>query len=123
MSFTSVRAGVAAALTTSLAGTGYKVFANRPNPVADGSAWLVLTLADTEDITYAEVARVSYDVVFALGSDDLVAEQEMDKVGAGLIAGLCLVGRGVTLRPLTLNVGGSDLYCAVGTLITEVGSV
>ncbi len=66
---------------------------------------------------------MTYNVVFALGSDDLQAEAEMDKIGAKLIAALVSAGRGVTLRPLTLNVGGSDLYCAVGTLITEVGSV
>lgn len=124
MSFATTRASLAAALSASLAGVGYKVWERRPNPVAVGNAWLVLTLADTEDITYGEAARVSYNVVFLLGSDDLEAEIELDRIGAQLIVALQNVGgRGVTVSPLTLNLDGSDLYCAVGTLITEVGSV
>ena len=123
MSLASTRTAVAAALSAALAAVNIKVWPSRPVPVAFGSAWLVLTLADTEEITYAEVARLTYNVVIALGSDDLIAETEMDRIGAQLLAAMNTVGRGATLSPLTLNLDGSDLFCAVGTLITEVGSV
>ena len=125
MSLASTRTDVAGALTAALAAAGvaYKVWPSRPVPLADTQGWLILTLADTEDITYGEIARVSYDVVFSLGSDEQLAEQELDRLAGPLLVAINKVGRGATLRPLTLTIDGTDLYCAAGTLITEVGSL
>lgn len=123
MSLASTRTDVAAALTAALASVGYKVWPSRPVPLSDTQGWLILTLADTEDITYGEIARVSYDVVFSLGSDEQVAEQELDRLAGPLLVAINKVGRGATIRPLTLAIDGSDLYCAAGTLITEVGTL
>lgn len=122
MSFATTRTSLAAALTTALTGSGYTVYARRPVPFAQGAAWLMLTLADTEDITYGEVARATYNVLFCLGSDDIAAEIEMDRMAGTIITALTSIGvRGVTVSPLTLNIEGADIYCAVGTFITEVG--
>ena len=98
MSFTTTRAAVAAALTAALTALDIEVYARRPVPFAVDSAWVVLTLADTEDLTYGEAARVTYDVVFALGTDDIEAGIRLDQIAAPLMTALSAVGRGVTIR-------------------------
>jgi hypothetical protein len=122
MSFSTRRAAVAAALTAELAGTGTVIHPKIPIPLREGSGWLVLKRADTEETTYAELARVTYDVVVALGTDPQLAEDQLDALAGPIITAAQAVGRGITVSPITLNVDGTDFYCAVGTLITEVES-
>lgn len=121
MSFTTRRTAIAAALTTAL-GSSPTIYAYRPTPLRIGSGWLDLKQADTEDSTYGDL-RVSYDVVVAIGTDPQQAEQRLDEISAPLLEACADQGRGITVRPLVYNIDGTDFYCAVATLITEVGTI
>jgi hypothetical protein len=114
-----LRTSVAAALTTALAGVPAPIYESQPEPLRAGSGWLQVKAFDTEDITYGETARVTYDVVIALGVDRLLAETQLDKIAGPMLEACSLIGRGVSVKPFTINIGGTDFYCAVATLITE----
>jgi hypothetical protein len=118
--FTARREAIAAALTGALSGVPVTVYPKIPIPIRVGSGWLVFKLADTQDITFGESARWTLDVVIALGDDPTHAEDQLDAIAAPMIAACSLLGRGVSVAPITLNVDGTDFYCAVATLITEV---
>lgn len=118
--FSARRETIAAALTGALSGVPVTVYPKIPIPIRVGSGWLVFKLADTQDITFGESARWTLDVVIALGDDPTYAEDQLDAIAAPMIAACSLLGRGVSVAPITLNVDGTDFYCAVATLITEV---
>ncbi len=118
--FTARREAIAAALTGALSGVPVTVYPKLPTPLRVGSGWLVFKIADTQDIAFGETARWTLDVVVALGVDSNYAEDQLDAIAAPMIAACSLLGRGVTVAPITLNVDGTDFYCAVATLITEV---
>lgn len=122
MTFATRRAAVADALSLALDVAGVEVYPHLPIPLRVGSGWLVLKRADTEDITFAEQARVTYDVVIALGTDPIQAEKSLDQLAGPLIDACEQIGRGVSVSPFTLTIESTDFYCAVGTLITEVGA-
>jgi len=120
MTFTSRRTAIAAALTTALAGTTISPY--RPSPLRTGSGWLDLKQVDTEDSTLGDL-RASYEVVIAIGTDPQQSEQRLDELSAPLIEACADIGRGVTVRPFIYNIDSTDFYCAVATLITEVGTI
>lgn len=120
MSFAARRLEVAAALTEALTDTDTVIYPVLPTPLKAGSGWLRIQQADTEDLTHGEIARATYEVVVAVGTDSAGFEAKFDEIAAELIEACAGIGRGVYVKPLIFTIDSADFYCAVATLITEV---
>lgn len=116
--FTDRRAAVAGALTAELDVHDLTVHEYRPVPFRMRHGWLSMTQTDTEDATFGEF-RVLFEVIVPLSDDDVRAEKLFDEFAAPLVEALALLGRGVTVRPFTINLDASAVYCMVATLTTE----
>lgn len=120
MSVTEVREQLCEQLADVVEGT--KWFPYAPTPVRENTGWLSLTEVSSEGMQL-RMLRVQFDAVLTLGADPLYAAKRMDDVSPTFHDTLASAGAwGLTVRPFSLNIGESELFCVVATFYVEMES-
>jgi hypothetical protein len=99
---------------------GVRIYAYRPDVVKVRDGWLVLR--SVTPFTFATTSA-TFDLIVVLSTDEVAAQQSLDDLSVDLLDHVAKCDANATgLTPVSMTIGGAELYCAAVSLLVEVES-